>query len=475
MKSHRFRCARALSNLIVVLLVPQSVSAADGDLDPSFGGTGIVTVGAGALTSIYGRDVAVQSDGRIVVAGYIAGGGNTDFGLVRVLPDGTADASFGNAGRVRLPFDQVPEGADFATELLLRAGGSMWVAGFSHDGTTFDCAIVRLLANGEPDDSFSGDGHHIVAADCALLRALLELPNGQLLVGVTTQTGTGAVCRLDGTTGAIDATYGNLGCRGLAGSERTLPAPRDLLRLVDGSVLVAGTIFHDAPKAPPASNVNAGLARLSAGGNLIGTFGTGGFAECHWETASGLASSSEITNAVELGVDGSAYIVGAFESDTTEEFYAGACRFHTETGAWLSYGPTFAPYFSLGDSGSALAYDAVTALDGKLVVVGGKDGSWDLTPVETGTARLATDGTLDPSFHGDGKHHENLSPEGEEAQGVALQHDGSIVVAGWGEGFPPTPDSGNAKITLMRIDAGLPFRDNFETGGTIYWSGSTPP
>src|SRR5687767_2439222 len=83
---------------------------AAGQLDYGFAGTGQLTTSFGP-TEDSGRAVAVQADGRVVVAGYASTGSNTDFTLARYLPDGRLDSSFGAGGKVTT---DIASGYDFA-------------------------------------------------------------------------------------------------------------------------------------------------------------------------------------------------------------------------------------------------------------------------------------------------------------------------------------------------------------------------
>src|SRR5687767_14705361 len=76
-----------------------SVLAADGSLDPTFGSGGIVTTDFGSGAD-QGYAVALQPDGKIVVAGMSLGAINTDFALARYNSDGSLDTTFDTDGMV---------------------------------------------------------------------------------------------------------------------------------------------------------------------------------------------------------------------------------------------------------------------------------------------------------------------------------------------------------------------------------------
>src|SRR4051812_27547114 len=116
----------------------------DGALDPSFSGDGLVTTDLGGTDD--GQGVAIQADGRIVVAG--ASGG--DFALARYTTGGGLDPSFSGDGRQTTDFGA----ADGATSVAIQSDGRIVLGGGSGGGF----ALARYDAAGELDASFSGDG-----------------------------------------------------------------------------------------------------------------------------------------------------------------------------------------------------------------------------------------------------------------------------------------------------------------------------
>ncbi|WP_329570964.1 calcium-binding protein [Streptomyces sp. NBC_01361] len=124
----------------------------DGSLDTGFDGDGKVTTGfAGGSASAY--DVAMQSDGRIVVtgrAGYNFPANASDFALARYNSDGSLDTGFSGDGKVTTPFAD----ADVAAGVKVQTDGKIVVAGTSD----FDFALARYNPDGSLDTGFSGDG-----------------------------------------------------------------------------------------------------------------------------------------------------------------------------------------------------------------------------------------------------------------------------------------------------------------------------
>src|SRR5262245_51718892 len=95
----RVAAATALVTLMLAWPSPHTVLAADGDLDATFDGDGKVTTDSGGQDRAFA--VAVQPDGKIVVAGNSQPAGGRQFGLARYNVDGSLDTSFGGTGLVQ--------------------------------------------------------------------------------------------------------------------------------------------------------------------------------------------------------------------------------------------------------------------------------------------------------------------------------------------------------------------------------------
>jgi uncharacterized delta-60 repeat protein len=144
--------------VVVGLLLPLHVGAVgSGDLDTSFGGDGTVLTDFESGSSDAAYDLAIQPDGKIVVAGNSYGGfGGPDFALARYLPNGTLDPSFGSDGTVHTDFGS--DTLDEAYALALQPDGKIVVAGYSGLSDRSVFALARYLSNGTLDATFSGDG-----------------------------------------------------------------------------------------------------------------------------------------------------------------------------------------------------------------------------------------------------------------------------------------------------------------------------
>jgi uncharacterized delta-60 repeat protein len=100
--------------------------------------------------------LALQSDGKIVISGYIAPGGNNDFVVARFNTDLTLDTNSG-VGGVRI--NDIELGDDFAQSVAIQGDGKIVVAGYSITNISESSfVVVRYNPNGTADTSFDTDG-----------------------------------------------------------------------------------------------------------------------------------------------------------------------------------------------------------------------------------------------------------------------------------------------------------------------------
>lgn len=119
----------------------------DGTLDDTFSDNGKVTT---AFTSEGATDIAIQDDGKIVAAGNTGLG---EFALARYDVNGELDGTFGDAGTV---ISDPTTGFDWLQAVAIQSNGSIVAAGFGLDGERF--AVARYDLDGNPDAAFGGDG-----------------------------------------------------------------------------------------------------------------------------------------------------------------------------------------------------------------------------------------------------------------------------------------------------------------------------
>lgn len=122
---------------------------ANGALDTSFSGDGVVTTSFGGTAS-EGDSIAVQSNGKILLAGSQTTAGVSHFAVARYLPDGSLDDGFGDAGLVSTDFSSSRDA--FISTLAVQADGSILASGSFDTGSgladpDYDFALVRYQSD----------------------------------------------------------------------------------------------------------------------------------------------------------------------------------------------------------------------------------------------------------------------------------------------------------------------------------------
>lgn len=184
---------------------------ADGSPDTAFGTQSVATVAMGSDYDL-GRSIALQPDGRILITGLAAGIGGFQAGVVRLNVDGSLDTTFNGTGKLLVPGSSpmAPH-----TGVAVQADGKVVMAWTTWNGTDPDFAVMRFNADGSADTSFSGDGlADIVAPGAeALFAGLAVQQDGKILLAGSTQTGMEkhlTVLRLN-ADGTLDTAFNGTG------------------------------------------------------------------------------------------------------------------------------------------------------------------------------------------------------------------------------------------------------------------------
>ena len=231
---------------------------ADGSLDTAFGGgDGIVTVDIGSGTSDTISEIAIQSDGKIVVVGST---------VARFNADGTLDSSFGGGDGL---VDSMPMVS--ASSVAIQLDGKIVVGGNAVIGGWRDSTILRYNTDGTLDTTFSGDGigTNSSAAHDDWIESLVIQPDGKIVA-----VGAGwfhseysiIVSRWN-TDGTSDATFGSSGFATFSPTVWWERAHSVALQ-ADGRIVVAGS-------GQPAGPYDFLVLRLDVNGTLDSTFGGG--------------------------------------------------------------------------------------------------------------------------------------------------------------------------------------------------------
>ena len=164
---------------------------ATGSWDDAFnGGAVITTIGTG---SSWPTSMALQGDGKIVVAGYSSNGSNYDFAVVRYNTNSTLDTTFNTTGKVTT---SIGSGNDWANAVAIQSADQKIVtAGYvTTTGSNKDFALVRYNTNGSLDTSFGSSGKvttQIGTATDNKANGLAIQSDGKIVAAGSSSTATG--------------------------------------------------------------------------------------------------------------------------------------------------------------------------------------------------------------------------------------------------------------------------------------------
>jgi uncharacterized delta-60 repeat protein len=364
------RCRELGASALILTLFAgaQMASAADGDLDPTFGIGGMVTTDIGRSTDI-GNAVAVQADGKLVVVGTTYKNNDfsgEDFAVTRYNTDGTLDLTFGRGGKVRTDF---PGLAAVPSSVVIQPDGKIVVAGGAFPLFTFagNFEVVRYNSNGLLDKSF-GDG------------------------GIVTTT-------------FPEGSYAS-----------------DVALQADGKIIAAGTVFVDFIIGD-SSDTDFALARYNSDGTPDTTFGGGG------QVMTDFVGMEDDAFSVLIQPDGKIVAVGSANDAATNYDFA-AARYLSNGTIDSTFGVAGKVRTDFGDQNFDRARSAALQSDGKIVAAGfaiSHNGGVQNFAV----ARYTSAGLLDTTFSNDGKTQIDFGDCCQSANKVLLQSDGKIITVGY--------------------------------------------
>jgi uncharacterized delta-60 repeat protein len=399
---------------------------APGTLDATFGIGGKVLTGFGVAEDERANRLALQGDGRIVLAGYAYDGATSRFALARYTTDGNLDGSFGVEGKVSTEISAaIGGGFSEALSVAIQGDGKVVAAGRVFDGTRYSFALTRYTANGSPDGSFGSGGEVVTSigphsmAYSVAIQADGKIVAAGVALGPTVALGQFAMVRYL-PDGSLDASFGT-------GGKVTTPAfvdddqARSVVIQGDGKLVVAGGARIVTGND---SRYNFAVARYLPDGRLDQGFGTGG------KVSTFIGPLHD--HGQDVAVQGDGKIVAVGEADVVGPEPHFALARYTANGG-------LDPSFGIGGkvttvfAGSGLTYASALAIqaNGKIVVAGGTD---DEEGNKFALARYTPSGSLDGTFGKGGKVTSTITarPSGVEARAfdVAIQADGRILAAG---------------------------------------------
>lgn len=253
-----------------------------GVLDGSFGTGGKVTTAVGSGSdAAYG--VAVQSDGKIVVVGISLIGSSYDFALVRYTTSGDLDSSFGTGGKVTTA---IGSNVDQAFSVVLQNDGKIVVAGSAYAGGKRSFALARYTASGTPDSSFGTGGNVITSIgsiDDQAFSVAVQNDGKIVAAGISSISFANnyydyfALVRYT-SSGVLDGSFGS---GGIAPSFLARRAAFGVAMQNDGKIVVAGQM------PGVVGGLDMGAARYTQNGVLDSTFDGDGKVRMGYPSVSG--------------------------------------------------------------------------------------------------------------------------------------------------------------------------------------------
>lgn len=324
---------------------------------------------------------------------------------------GDLDAELGSDGKVLTAFGT---GDDRGNALAIQADGKLVVLGIATVGDYSDLALARYNSDGSLDLGFGVDG--LVTTSVGTYndegRALVIQPDGKIVITGNVRNAFGAE-RLFGlvrynTDGSTDASFGT---NGIVTTDfgTANDMAMSLALQADGKIVVGGY-------AGAATTADFALARYNTDGALDPSFGVDG------KVTTDIATNLDLGVALGIQADGKILLVGASKNGANYDI--ALARYNADGSLDTGFGAGGKVLTAIGtgdDEGRALAFQP----DGKILVAGyAKSSQRDFALV-----RYNTDGSLDLGF-GPGGHVTTDFGDYNEAQALALQSDGRIILCG---------------------------------------------
>lgn len=389
-----------------------SLLAQDGTLDVTFSSDGKATAAVSSADDDFGQALAIQPDGKIVMAGVYFSGFSSHIGLLRLNKNGTPDTGFDGDGIVTV---SIGTSGSSANGIALQDDGRIVVVGTAESGGRDVFAVLRFNSNGTPDASFDGDGIVLtpVQEKYDAGNTIVIQEDGKIVVGGKSY----ANSNMDFTlirylpNGSLDTTFDHDGIVTTpvsAGYDEI----KSLALQTDGKIVSVGASYDEEKN-------KLSMVRYLPNGSLDTTFGNGG------KVLESAATGGQYVNSVAIQPDGRIVVAG--DADVTVNHDIIVYRY-TENGI-LDKDFSGDGMVKM-DFGTDDCYAQSVALqqDGKIVVVGH---TFNGTDYDVAVLRLNSNGQFDTSFDGDAKVTVKTGTGGDYGKSVAIQPDGNIVIGGY--------------------------------------------
>ena len=393
---------------------------ADGTVDKTFSVDGMQTVDF-PVTSI-----AVQNDGKIVVAGTVSNNGNSYFSLARYNKDGNLDITFSEDGKQTTDFGfskpedqggEYPE-SDFGYSAAIQSDGKIVVSGsaFNYANNSIEFAIARYNTDGNLDNSFNTNGKQTTnfGASESYGYSIVFQTDGKIVVaGYSNIDGSNydlALARYN-TNGSLDNTFDGDGKQTTSLISADHFANTAAIQK-DGKIVVQGNSWNG-------SDYDFSIVRYNQDGSLDETFNGNG------KEITNFGTSGDNANSVTIQSDGK--IIETGSAFNGKNYQLAIVRYNTDG----SLDNTLSEDGKLVEGlnqGYTIYTSSGVQLDGKVIAAGY---TWNGSNYDFMIVRYNTNGSLDGTFSSDGKQSTDFASGNDFGNSVSIQGDGKIVVAGY--------------------------------------------
>jgi len=411
--------------LVMAAAVMGRAQTTAANLDPTFGTGGTVrTDFAGNIDQA--NAVAIQPNGQIVAAGSSFSNSKTveDFIVARYNANGTLDKRFGKNGQITRDFFR---NVDSISAIAIQPDGRIVVAGFAQlggtGGTPRVFALARYRNDGQPDTSFGNGGALTTSfgGNFAAASAVMLQPDGKIVVAGTVDfnpdlPGSGldfALARYN-SNGTLDGSFGKGGTVVFDFFGSFDQANAAVLQ-PDGKIIVVGSASYDSNNR----DIGFALARFNTDGGIDFGFGTGG------KQITDFFGAGAKANGVVLQPDGKFVVAGTASDSTTRPVATdiALARYNADGSLDSGFGTGGETAIPFPDSATEQGNAVGVLPDGKIIVAGTAFKTF-ATPPDFALVSYNSDGSLS------GTKTNDIAGGTDEALGLAIQSDGKVVVAG---------------------------------------------
>ncbi|WP_027378041.1 T9SS type A sorting domain-containing protein [Kaistella palustris] len=390
------------------------LNAQSGSLDNSFNQTGILS-GNYSTGNNSGDALAVQPDGKIIVAGATGSSSAIKVGVNRHNADGSLDTTFGTNGKISFSSGWIKS---FVKEIVVQPDGKIVLAGYRWDDSTGDFVLVRLNPDGSFDNTFGTAGIAIIDGGQTEVSESFAMTNEGdfILSGYVNDHFSMAKVKSDGT---IDTAFGTDGWV-ITEFGQLASYSKSIAITSEGRIILGGMILDVFE-----NKFKYGIAAYHPDGTIDTSFGEDGKLNFHV----GPENDNDFGVKVIALKDGKILIGGhSWYATQPLRYELVVARLNADGSFDSTYGTDGFFRTRLVENGESYLADMALQADGKLVLAGAANQG---SAYDSGLARVTADGHLDASFGDKGKVFLHIAGTTySEIYKVILQPDGKIMVSG---------------------------------------------